>query len=126
MSGSVALNPKLLEKQSVPTLEEVKLEIPIKELALIDTENMRVSLSKLQQIVTETISTLRDYYPSDLSVGRKQIEEMQGYSTRLTEQIGLIEQKFDDFQQVIALLTENLPLEKQVLLELNRVLSKTE
>jgi hypothetical protein len=122
------LNPT---KLAIPEITEVKVEpikaepvILMKDLALIDTAKLNESLEKAHDIIAETVACFQTYYKMHDGENRIELAEMQHLSEKVAAEINRINEKTEDFSEVILLLKEILPLEKEVLLELKAELNR--
>lgn len=99
---SVALNPKLLEKPQMPEASEVKLEIPVKNLSLIDTERLRETLDKTQQILTDSVHALRSLYDITNTADKTQIAETLQKTREVAESFEEIKQVLNQIWQQVS------------------------
>ncbi len=112
------LKPK--GKPDLSKMQEVTLEVPVKNLSLIDTNNLNECLTKVQTIITEAHSILEHNY-SDLDQKQHSLTEIQQIYEESTRKIDRLHEQFSKIDQVIELLLTNLPLEQSVLKKLDKL-----
>ncbi len=110
------LNPK--NKPNLEEMKETSLQIPVKSLSLIDTNNLKESLDKVQGIITTAYRILERNY-ADLEDKQHTLTEIQGIFEQSTAKIDKLHESFGKIDQVIEFLLINLPLEQSVLKKLD-------
>lgn len=94
---SVALNPKLLEKPSVPVIREYvvpNLEAKSLNWSFVDIDKLNEAMSNAQRVINESAQAFRSYYEHQEGSDKKEISEVLAKTKEVTD-------SFDEIKQVL-------------------------